>query len=140
MGKVNESITINATVDSVWQTIRDFHNVDWAKGVLETCEAVGDKNGTEAGAKRLLNGAIHETLLECNDSDHIIKYSIDDGPPPISKEDISNYEGTIQVSEDGGGAKVTWSSKWEGSETACSEFCGPIYTALLGQLKNSLEG
>lgn len=140
MGTVNESITINAPVDSVWQKIRDFHNVDWAKGVLDTCEVVGDKGGTEAGAKRILNGAIHETLLECNETDLTIRYSIDDGPPPISKEDISNYEGTIKVSEDGGGAKVTWSSKWEGNDNACSEFCGPIYTALLAQLKSSLEG
>ena len=141
MGDVNQSIGINASVEQVWQEIRDFHNVNWAKGVLNECKPVGEKKGTEAGAKRILNGAIHETLIEVDEDNNIIRYSIDDGPSPISKEDISNYVGTIKLTESGDETTVNWSSKWDGgSDTACSEFCGPIYIALLEKLKTTLEG
>ncbi len=63
MGKCENSIIIDQPVTKVWKAIRDFHNMSWAKGVIETCDKVGDTPGNEVGAQRLLNGAFHETLL-----------------------------------------------------------------------------
>ncbi len=47
----------------------------WAGGVIEKCEPVGKLEGNQIGAKRLLNGAFHETLLAVSDVDRSVKYS-----------------------------------------------------------------
>ena len=82
MPQCYQSIVIAAPVEQVWDTIRNFHDFSWAAGVIDSCEAVGEIGGCEIGAKRVLNGAFHETLLECNEALHRIRYSIDDGPSP----------------------------------------------------------
>jgi hypothetical protein len=63
-------------------------------------------------ARRVLNGAFHETLVEVKEDDRTFAYSIDDGPSPVSKADVSNY---------------------------VAEFCHGIYVALLSDMKKSLE-
>lgn len=55
MGKTYQSIVIDRPVDEVWATVRDFHDLSWAPGVVESLEVVGDKVGDQVGAKRLLN-------------------------------------------------------------------------------------
>ena len=52
MGAVNQSININTSIDTVWQELRDFHNVNWAKGVLDECEPVGDFARIQEGPER----------------------------------------------------------------------------------------
>ena len=62
MGKTYQTAVINAPVDQVWSKIKNFHDFSWATGVIEKCEAVGDKPGDQIGARRILNDAFHETL------------------------------------------------------------------------------
>ena len=69
----------------MWQTVRNFHDLSWAVGVIESTEAVGERKGDQLGAQRVLNNAFHETLLTLNEVDHCIQYSIDDGPGPVAK-------------------------------------------------------
>lgn len=142
MGQTYQSTVINAPVEKVWQAVRDFHNMSWAPNVITRVEAVGDKKGNEVGARRVLNDAFHETLLELKDEDRTFRYSIDDGPSPVSKADVSNYVGRVQVRPvtEGGGTFVEWSSAWERSDKATSDFCHGIYVALLADMKKSVEG
>ena len=99
---------------------------------------MGDINGTEVGAKRILNGAFHETLTEIDPASHSLKYSIDDGPSPVSKEEVSNYVGTIQLSPaTDGGTLVEWNSTWDSNSEDAVEFCHGIYIALLKELAST---
>lgn len=136
MGCCNSAV-IPASTDRVWQTLRDFHNMSWAPEVIESCEPGNHLPGTQIGAKRVLNGAFHETLLALDDQDRVVRYSIDDGPDAVSKDNVSGYVGQVQVFPitDTGEAFVLWSSSWESSGGGVAEFCNPIYQALLGQLK-----
>src|SRR6056297_2058063 len=91
MGSTYQSIVVPAPASAVWQTLRDFHDLSWAPDVVESCEAVGDHASTQPGAQRVLNDAFHETLHAVNDVDRVLKYSIDDGPSPVSKDEVSGY-------------------------------------------------
>jgi len=136
MGCYNSAV-VPAKADRVWQTLRDFHNMSWAPEVIESCEPGNSLPGTQIGAKRVLNGAFHETLLALDDQDRVVRYSIDDGPDAVSKDNVSGYVGQVQVFPitDTGETFVLWSSSWESSGGGVAEFCDPIYQALLGQLK-----
>ncbi|NQW04994.1 MAG: SRPBCC family protein [Acidobacteria bacterium] len=141
MGQTYQSIVINAPVDDVWNRLKDFHDLSWAPNVITSVDKVGDKNGTDIGAKRILNGAFHETLLELHDDSHTQVYSIDDGPPPVSKADVVNYVGRVEchAETEGGGTFVAWSSKWDNADGGAADFCHNVCVALLGDLKKSLE-
>ena len=136
-----QSIVINASAADVWSRLTNFHDFSWAPNVISGVEKVGDVDGGSVGAKRILNGAIHETLVEIDGDNHVLKYSIDDGPSPVSKEDVSNYIGTVTLSDvnDSGGTLVEWNSSWESNEDAAVEFSHGIYVALLGELEKSFN-
>ena len=140
MGSTFQEIEINAPADKVWQAINNFHNLDWAPNVVSSVEAVGDKSGNEPGAGRILNGVFHETLLTIDDEGRTFTYSIDEGPPPLLRDEMSNYIGKVVVEPSAsGGTRVEWTSSWEQNEEAIHDFCHGIYVALLGDMKTSLE-
>ncbi len=141
MGTTHQTIEIGASAEQVWQTIRDFHDLAWAPNVVANIEAVGEKRGDEVGAMRVLNGVFQETLQSLDDDARTFTYSIDDGPSPVSKEEVKNYVGRVNVrqADQGDGTVVEWSSAWEDNDEAAAEFCHGIYVALLGDMKKSLE-
>lgn len=141
MGSTFQEIEINAPTETVWQTIRSFHDLGWAANVITDLQIVGDKAADKPGAGRVLNGVFHETLMTHDDAAMIFTYSIDDGPPPLSKDEMSNYVGrvVVEASASGGGARVEWTSSWEQNDDAIQEFCHTIYVALLADLKKTLE-
>jgi hypothetical protein len=104
-------------------------------------EKVGSVDGREAGAKRIINDAFHETLVEIVADEYKMKYSIDDGPSPVSRDEVSNYFGVIKLSPATGanGMLVEWSSSWESDVEDAAEFCHGIYVALLGELAESFR-
>ena len=129
------SIVINAPIGKVWEKIKDFHDFSWAPNVITKCEAVGDKSGTEVGAKRILNEAFHETLTGFNEAEHCFQYSIDDGPSPLSKDDVKNYQGDIYLVPitNNNTTVMTCKSSWQSAkdDSATEGFCNPIYVAIL---------
>ena len=141
MGSTHQTIEVDASPDTVWQRIRNFHDLSWAPNVITNLTQVGETSGDEVGAGRILNGVFHETLQSLDDGAYTFTYSIDDGPPPISKSDVKNYVGTVivQPAEQGDGTRVEWSSSWDNNDEAAAEFCHPIYVAFLQDMKNSLE-
>jgi hypothetical protein len=136
MGCYNSAI-VHAPAERVWRTVGNFLDMSWAPEVVESCQPIGDSGGTQIGAQRVLNGVFHETLVGLDERARILRYSIDDGPDAVSKENVSGYIGEVRVqpiTEDDS-SFVTWGSSWEASGGGVAEFCNPIYQALLGQLK-----
>lgn len=87
----------------------------------------------------MLNGAFHETLLALDDADHVIRYSIDDGPAAVSKSNVSGYIGEVRLFPvtDSKSTLVLWTSRWDASGGGVAEFCNPVYHALLADLKKT---
>lgn len=141
MGQTYQSVVIEAPAEEVWNALRDFHDMSWAPNVITSVEVVGDLAGDEVGAVRVLNDAFRETLRDLDDSGRTFSYSIDDGPSPVSKDDVQNYIGRVSVQDgaDGRSTLVEWSSTWEMNDEAAYDFCHGIYVALLGDMKASLE-
>lgn len=140
MPSTNQSIVINASIEDVWDRLNNFHDFSWATNVITHVEKVGDIGGDKVGAKRILNNAFHETLIDINSTEKTLKYSIDDGPSPVSKNDVSDYVGTISLSAaDGGETLVEWTSSWVSDEDEAVDFCHVIYVALLQALKTSFQ-
>ncbi len=140
MGCYNSAV-VNAPVEKVWAALRDFHNMSVFPNVVEKLDIVGDAPGTQIGAKRVLNGVIHETLLALEEQARVVRYSIDDGPEAVSKDNVVGYIGEIRVFPvtDEEATFVLWTSSWESSGGGVAEFCNPIYKALLSDLKSAFS-
>lgn len=138
MGHCFNSAVVDAPTEKTWETIRDFYSLDWAAPVVERVDRVGDFDGDQPGAKRVLNGVFHETLLMLDDVNHHFSYSIDDGPGPVAKDLVANYLGEVKLHPvtDTGQTLVVWTSSFESNDSeAVGELCNPIYQALLATLK-----
>lgn len=141
MRQCYESIIINAPIERVWDAVKDFHDFSWAAGVIDSCEAVGELGGSETGARRILNGVFHETLLECNPSVYRIRYSLDDGPSPVSSQEIRSYVAILALHPISANDSTfaEWRSSWESQSEAAHDFFSLIYAALLRALAKRLE-
>ena len=136
MPQCYQSTIVHAPSEKIWDTLKNFHEMSWASPVMEQYEALGNISGTEVGAKRILNGVFHETLLECNDNEHRVRYSMDDGPSTVSAGEVNNYIGLIQLKPITltGDIFVEWESSWESTSDEARDFCHQIYVALLNAL------
>ena len=128
------SIIVDAASDKVWSTLRNFNDMSWGEGIVESVESLNGKGGTEVGAKRLVNGAIAETLQSFDDDAMAFSYSIDDGPDVLARDKVSGYLGTVRVSPitATGQSFVEWSSDWQSAQGDVKGFCDPLYAGLLG--------
>ena len=141
MPSTYQSNIINAPIDKVWQAVSNFHDMSWAPNIISSVDVVGVVAGTEVGAQRVLNGAFHETLIEIDTDNHRIRYSIDDGPDPVSPSIVSNYIGEIRLipvtMQDS--TLIEWSSSWESNEEDAVSFCHNIYVALMGDMAETFS-
>ncbi len=141
MGHCYNSTVVDAQIDKTWETMRNFHELGWASPVVESVDKVGDIGGDQPGARRVLNGVFHETLISLDDGARSFSYSIDDGPGAVAKDAVSNYIGAVQLHPvtDTGQTLVVWTSSYDSDDSeAVGELCNPIYRALLAQLKAHL--
>jgi len=140
MGRCYNKIEIGAPIDKVWDTISNFHDLSWAPNVIASVAIVGDKNGSEVGAKRVLNDAFHETLTVLDPPNYTFSYSIDDGPGPVASDVVRDYVGTVTLTASDNGCFVEWSSIFQSeNENEVADFCNPIYMALLNSIKENLS-
>ncbi len=138
MGTCYNSVVVNAPCEKVWETIRKFHDLSWAATVVTHVEKVGECESDQVGAKRILNGAFHETLVSIDDKERTFMYRIDDGPGPVAKDAVKNYIGAARVLPitENDTTFVEWQSNYESpDDAAVGELCNPIYQALLNALK-----
>ncbi|MDE2150670.1 MAG: SRPBCC family protein [Gammaproteobacteria bacterium] len=138
MGCYNSAV-IDAPADKVWSKLRNFYDLSWAPAVVQSCERKGDAASTQIGARRVVNGGLYETLVGLDDKARTLRYSIDDGPEVLSKDNVQGYVGEVRVFPvtDKNASFVLWTSSWENSGGGVAEFCNPLYGALLGELKKS---
>ena len=139
MGKCYNSTVVNTSIENLWETIRDFHQLSWGDLVISKVDIVGDISGSKAGAKRVLNEAFHETLISVDNENHNFTYSIDDGPEPVNKENIKYYVGEVKLYAitDSNQTFIEWISTFESdSDDSIEKFCNPIYAGLLKSLKS----
>lgn len=138
MGCCNSAV-IPAPVDQVWARLRDFHDLSAFPSVVERVDKVGPAAGTQIGARRVLNGVFHETLLALDDEARVLRYRIDDGPGPVARGKVAGYVGEVRAFPvtDGNTTFVLWTSRWDASDGGVAELCDPIYRALLNDLKAS---
>jgi hypothetical protein len=139
MKSTYQSIVIDAPIETVWERVKDFHDLSWASSVITKCVDSGDKKGTEVGAKRILNGVFYETLIEHDGSTHTVRYTIDDGPAPVSKGEVNNYVGCLHLLPvtKNNTTFVEWSSSWEADTNEAVYFCHNIYVALLDEMASA---
>ena len=148
--KVTKAVTIDASVDKVWDQVKNFDGLNaWHPAVAKD-EIVAGKNN-EVGAERLLTlkdgGTIKEKLLAFDAKDHSYKYAILEGVLPVSE-----YTSTISVTAAGKDkSTVTWSGSFKRKDhaekpaanaddaTATKTMSG-VYEAGLDNLKKMMGG
>ncbi len=147
--KVSKQVTIDASADKVWATIKDFDGLDKWHPALASDKIVAGKNN-EVGAERLLTlkggGTIKEKLLAFDDKRHSMRYAILEGVLPVS-----DYTSTITVASAGNDrSTVTWSGSFKRKDTsdkpaadandeAATKTMSGVYQAGLDNLKKMLE-
>lgn len=141
MPSTHRSAVIAAPADRVWRTLRDFHDLSWAPRVVSECRPVGRLAGDQVGARRVLNGAFHETLRALDDEARATRYSVDDGPSPVSPAEVRDFVAEIRVRPDEAtrGTRVDWSARWQAANDDACAFAGGIYEALLADLARTCE-
>ena len=142
MGRCYNTVIVNAPIETVWEAIRNFHDLSWASKVITKLDVVGDFTGDQVGAKRILNDLFHETLQTINDTNFIFTYSIDDGPGPVAKDSVKNYMGQVRLLPitENNTTFMEWQSTYESlNDQAVGEFCNPIYHALLQAIKSKFS-
>ncbi len=139
MGDCYNKIEIDSPILNVWNTINNFHDLTWAVDVPVNVSKVGDKKGTEIGAKRVLNGVIHETLINFDPDNYTFSYCIDHEQGPVSNF-VSNYIVVVKLTSIEGGTLVEWRSSFESeNDNDIAGFFNPVYSTLLSALKKTLS-
>ncbi|MGZ2371415.1 SRPBCC family protein [Ancylomarina sp. YFZ004] len=141
MGCYN-SIVIEAPAEKVWDVLRNFHELSWARNIITKVEIVGNKPFFEVGAKRIVNDSFYESLLSFDNHAKKFSYSIDDGPGVASKDNLIGYVGELTVFPvtENNSSFVLWTTTWElEKKEGVAEFLNPLYKALLQDLKSSIE-
>jgi len=139
MATVEEHVRISAPANEVWSIVRDFGSIaDWTPPITDA-----DLDGEGVGAERTLTladgGQVVERLEALDDDDRTLRYSIVEGPLPVTE-----YEGTFSVAEvDDSTCEVTWASTFTVDGPPEDEITGmfsELYTAGLGGLREHVTG
>jgi mxaD protein len=148
--KVVETVTINAPVDKVWATVKDFDSLDkWHPAIAKDEIVMGTNN--KPGAVRALTikdgPVIKEKLLAFSDATHSFTYKFVDTPFPI-KDYVSRLH--VTANKDGT-TLVRWSSTFKRknpadnppdaeSDAAGVKLITGVYQGGLANLKKLAEG
>ena len=99
--------TIDTTPDALWQCVRAFGEVPWARGALKI-----EVRGEGVGQVRIVDlpsGTIHERLTSLDDDARSLTYDVPAGNPLA----VTDYEARMAVTDDEGRGRLTWSCTFE---------------------------
>jgi hypothetical protein len=139
MASVEEHVRIPAPADEVWPIVRDFGSIaDWTPPITDAA-----LDGEGVGAERTLTladgGQVVERLEALDDEARTLRYSIVDGPLPVT-----GYEGTFSVAAiDDATCEVTWGSTFAVDGAPEDEITGTfeeLYAAGLAGLREHVAG
>ena len=107
MASVSVSVDMKAPVESVWERLRDFNGLP---GWLEFIRSSRLSNGGRLRHVETIDGKIIvEALLEHSEPHTFYRYSIVEGPDPVT-----DYTATLSARQRSAGVTtVTWSSRFE---------------------------
>lgn len=145
----SKTISIHASAEKVWSTVKDFDSLNAWHPAVEKDEIIEGKNNT-VGAVRLLSlkggGTIKEKLTAYDPTGRSFGYAIVEGVLPVS-----SYKSTLTVKSTGENqSSVTWSGRFkrknvadnpaenENDKTAVDAING-VYQSGLDNLKKMLE-
>ncbi|MGO3123750.1 MAG: SRPBCC family protein [Advenella sp.] len=114
--KVEESISISAPVEKVWETAGAFGEI--SKWHPDVSKSSADK-GNEPGSVRELTlekGVIKESLDEYDAAAHSYSYRMDG--ENLEALPVSSYSATMTVEADGDGSKVSWIGRFYRGDTS----------------------
>ena len=137
MANVSVSVEIAAPVESVWAMLGDFDGLPvW----LEFVRASRLSDGGRVRHLEAMGGAIIvEALLEHSEAETFYRYTIVEGPDPVS-----DYVATLSARRIGADkTTVTWASRFEPRDahqaTSLVEHYEVLYRAGLDRLKTLAE-
>ncbi len=134
MPSVVERIDIPAPADAVWETVRDFGAIDAYVPPITNAELSGEGVGAERTLTLADGGQVVERLDAHDDAARTLRYSIVDGPLPVT-----DYEGTMSVEGlDDSSCEVTWGSDFDVADAPENEVVSTfveLYAAGLKGLK-----
>jgi hypothetical protein len=139
MGQVSVKVSIPASADKVWQTLRDFGGLNkWAPGIVGL-----SLQGAGVGAVRTLtyqDGArVVERLESLNDASRLLSYTILESTLPLE-----GYVASLTVRDLGAaGCEVEWFSTFGAKGAAEQEVSRMLevgYRKALSGLQKSLKG
>ena len=114
MIKIHKSSVLDASVNRVWETIRDFNALPSWHPAVKDSRIEDELPNDQVGCIRNFNlhdgGNIREQLLANSDIQHYTTYSILDSPMPVE-----NYVATIRLTEitDGDRSFIEWSAEFD---------------------------
>ena len=134
---LSESVDVAAAPADAWAAIADWCSIkDWHPVIAE-CEAYEEDGKT---MRKLTTGDGGELIEEqtAMDADGMtFSYAIIESPLPIA-----DYASTMEVTENGDGATITWSSSYAAngvSDDEALELMSGIYKAGLDELAGQLN-
>jgi hypothetical protein len=138
------SSVIDAPIEKVWATIRDFNALPaWHPAIADSQIEKGEPSD-KIGCIRNFNlkdgGNIREQLLTLSDIAHTCTYSILESPMPVE-----NYVATLRLLKitDGNRTYIEWSAEFNTPPEAEAEMValvgGGVFQGGIDALKNILE-
>ncbi|MGI9624137.1 MAG: SRPBCC family protein [Acidimicrobiales bacterium] len=129
MHTVTVSSFVAASPETVWSTIGDPSDIStWHPAIAHSLVESDVRSCT------LADGAqISERIESVDHANQAYTYSITDSPLPVT-----DYMSTIQVSQEGSGSVVRWTSSFEPSGAPIEDVAGlleGVYSAGLGALR-----
>jgi len=131
---------VPASVDAVWEVVREFDGLATWHPAIATSELTSGAEGQVGAVRRLTlgdGGVVIERLVTLDDGDRSYTYAFD-GPNPFG---VRRYVSTVRVAAvtDTGQAFVEWWSEYDAEaadEKKLDElFGGGVYAAGIGALQ-----
>ena len=88
------STVLDAAIDEVWTTVRDFGQYEWA-GTEYSALVEDGRAGDSVGAVRRVgdDGTMRQRLVQLSDADHYFTYDVLPGSPI----EVENYRATLSL-------------------------------------------
>ncbi len=109
--EVRESVEVKAAPAAAWAAIEDFCSIkDWHP-VIGQCEQFEEQGELRRRLTTKDGGVLLERRTANDPAAMSMSYEILESPLPVA-----NYQSTMQVSPQGEGAVITWSSSFEAKD------------------------
>lgn len=114
--KADESIVINAPIDTVWVVIKNFDKIsDWHPDVKSSTGDGKNKSGGERSLS-LDAGMLEESLDYFSDTDHEYSYRLKKENTAVFP--VSSYTTAIKLIAEGNQTQIQWKSRFYRGDTS----------------------